>query len=1278
MNKLYRIISFILVLASLVSVFTVFVAADAQTGTAPLSEEEPSEENGEETDEPAFDISSIDLIYKRDFGEGWDYNNPFTKVTNHKSYIDYEETVTRKYNYFWRMEATTVASAGTTHLTMTDAIRNNGTVFHLKLKADDACDLGRIMYLTTAGGDAINLLYISGNTLYAFQSGSTAYKIGELTNEWITIDMVFDWDATTVRDDGSTTTLFKSRVYYGDNGNYFDYQASYPTVGDVGWRSLYFAIPQSSKDREGMSYCIDDLWIYNRSKEPIDLSEVDSYGSLVNFLDDIVIDIQDGPGKKSREQIIEEALCMKVRVDTALMNNKKVNISDKYCAPEIVDGHVMVPLDLLISYMGFGDPLINGPSYSIMTGTSATYITIGRNKARVGENDVTLSVAPAYLDGHAVIAAEDISTLFPGWYMNYDDMGLVVIYNGDGMNTDEPLLTREKDLETMLAIMKEFVFDIVTTDKNGNEFEQIEDSYTATGSAIIADLEKNGANHPYLLVDQKKFDDLSSAYVSSGADAKLKEYINTLIGEADAVVSEYALANPNGTYSLNPEKAPVNPYNDGKSPDPANPEDTTVSDTTDGYDPKGKLESINTYSEILVKLAFAYQITKDEKYADLAYDMSIALGKWSHWGPSDMANCATATGNFAIAYDWLYNYYMTKADGEARVNNLVYILYNKGVKHGYNASFGLPCESPKTGGGGDVYHSTNTYVNVVASANMIIGALVLSQYDEYKTVSIDLIGNNLQNLIANGLDKYAPDGSFAESAPIWESATNSFMKLIMAFESATGTTYGFEDTWGIDKTFYFAYYIEDSDGNIWNYHEGGPDGVISEAPLLSLDTYMFGYAAQFLKDPTLIAIRQDQIEKGKAISMFDVLFYSNEDASYENNLALDYHMEGIHAFVSRSDWNEGALYTGIMGGSNSIDGAQLDSGNFIYRNKGINWIIDLGSDNEEIYSYYGTYRFHHYRHNAEGQNVVIINTAQDTIPYGQLESGNGVITSTYMNEYGSYAILNNKTAYGSSVTYAYRGLYVTNDRETVVVQDEISFKRFQEVYWIAHTASEIYLDNGDKVAYLVNTDENGNQYTLRATLISRSNITFKKEENTTTATKLAATYKDADYKSNGGIYPNSRTGIKRLVISEKNALTFEVAVVFELVDGVGSSQATGYTWTDMSSWIPYESLETTDDMLVQRDKPVKEDIVDGVAYLNSYVEGGYAYSRDIAEFYSTLTSVAYIVNTFTEANLDTTTLQEKYGVYKSHLATYNRYLTRINGSVESNRNLAAILSGMPK
>ena len=139
-KKFNKIISAILLIASLISVLSVFASASE----APIDEDQT-----EDSENTGIDLSQLELLYNRTYEDGWDYTNGFSNFVNsskekvHKSYIDYEETVTSKYNYFWRIEATDSTSASTTALSVTE-LRTSGTVVQFKIKADDACNLRMI------------------------------------------------------------------------------------------------------------------------------------------------------------------------------------------------------------------------------------------------------------------------------------------------------------------------------------------------------------------------------------------------------------------------------------------------------------------------------------------------------------------------------------------------------------------------------------------------------------------------------------------------------------------------------------------------------------------------------------------------------------------------------------------------------------------------------------------------------------------------------------------------------------------------------------------------------------------------------------------------------------------------------------------------------------------------------------------------------------------------------------------------------------------------------
>ena len=385
-TKFSKILSTILVLASLISCFAVFAFADDSVSETPSA---PS-------------ASDIDLVVYRNYEEGWDYNNGFGAIKNHEASIDFEEDTTYRYNYFWRIEASSSTSSGYSSLDFRPNVqRDDGTVVQFDIKADDACNVGKMLYLTTPAGATFNLLYIVGTTMYAFEKSNNLYKVGELTNDWLTLTFVFDWDALDV--DGKTT-LFDAALYVGDNAKPLVYQKNYTNSSGVvlptdrGMQTLNFGVEKGGEAIEGMSYCIDNLKIYNDAKVAVsNIESLGEHGSKINNLAEIVIDIQEAAGGKNTEEIIEEALCMKVGVDTALVRNEKTSIA-KYCTPAIVDGNVMIPLELLLDFIGYPYYVhTDNQSYDITTGTSATYITIGRDSATVGGERVDLTAAPGYL-----------------------------------------------------------------------------------------------------------------------------------------------------------------------------------------------------------------------------------------------------------------------------------------------------------------------------------------------------------------------------------------------------------------------------------------------------------------------------------------------------------------------------------------------------------------------------------------------------------------------------------------------------------------------------------------------------------------------------------------------------------------------------------------------------------------------------------------------------------------------------------------------------------------
>ena len=1282
-----RIVSLLLTIASLVSMLAIFAwADDAAAGDQNAAGDGTTVQD---------DLSKMELFYERDYEEGWEVDNGFAITKGgHNMFVDYEELSDYSYNYFARFEATDAVTEGKASLDFGARVaREKSTIISVSVKADDAASFSSsIMYVSTGGKNTRDILFISEKKLYAFATGKSNLLADLSDNQWADVTIVFDW---------SDPATYNAKAYVGET---FDLSAPAASVStpigkmddgsvktDTGIKTFTISIPKSNtadaaKNQDGMSFCLDNLQIYQAVVNPVDRDVIKSMGPGLN-IDPLVpktVDIKEGSGVKTTEQLLKEALCLKLEVPFALMRDEKIGLAEKYCVPTRVNGEIVVSLQLILDFIGY--PYYqhpDGQSFDITTGLSSTYITVGRDTASVNGELVDLILAPGYLPGtdDLVIAMNDIPTIFSGWVLTYDEMGLILMYEDTTGGEGGDLITREEDLDTMLTMMKRFVFDTVTTDKAGNELTA-DDAYVENGKTIYnAVLSNTEFAHPYIYANQDDFNALKDSF--GGEDEKLNSYIQAILDKAQGYYNETAELDGDNNYAAIKEgMEPVNVYNDGRRP--TSVDDPTINDTDNAYSPNGDLFEVEAVTEKLVYLAFAYQVTGDVNYAKLAYDMSLVIGEWLHWAPGYMVNCATATANFAVSYDWLYNVYF-ELYGQTGVDALAEIIYNKGLIHGYNASAGIACEFARPSGTGDHYITRTDSWNAVCASGMIIGSLAIMENEKYRETTDYLLGNNLQNLIAYGLDQYAPDGSYIESATYWAIGTNGLMKLIMALDSAAGDDFGLKNTWGINSTFYYAIHIENSDGEEWNYHEDGV-GSIDAAAALGVDTQMFNFAGHIFGDAKLFEVREAQIENGKKISIFDILYYPGEYEPSDEELALDYTMEGIDGFVSRSDWEKGGLYVGIMGGSNAFSPytqkdtgddqfGQLDSGNFVYANNGTTWFMDLGSDNYGAYNYFGSYRFRYYRNSADGQNVLFFASQQTTLPGGMDPNGEGKLIESYIDEggEGSYAVIDNSGIYSSYVISAKRGMLLFNDRSTVVIQDEISMNNsFEDVVWVAHTAHDISIDATGRTAYLIHRADaySAPISVLRVTLVSA--LSSLKFEALDAATPIL---KDTIKNDPNEI---ARDGIQKLVVRANGVLGLNMAVVIEEVESEQDPKPVAYEWTDIDRWDEVFSKEVVDDGLVRRGKAVRSNIVSETITAEVIFDTDYAFERSCQEFYNSLTTVAYTLKTFDPSTFGPTDLAllEAYEDYQEYAEEFDAYADYVNECMDDILNTMNVFVGI--
>ncbi|MBQ9084745.1 MAG: heparinase II/III family protein [Clostridia bacterium] len=1315
-NKLTRLISLILMLATLVSCFAVFASAETEGG------------EGETEKKPV-------VVYNRDFGDGWEvYNGLGTKsqiMKGNNYFIDRELTVSYDYNYFARFEVLT-PNDGFAQLQFKDPPKTDKVYIEFDIMADDYFDPnGNILYSRLEGastnGRNIPLLGVKENRLYPF--GQFTGQSVELVDKWVPVRIVYDYTDEELLANGQL--VVEITLGEGENAvtkrNIFEEMAK----GYIGLDILRFGFgPNIPESKWGMSWCLDNLRVYHDVTEPMTEEELDEYGYgyLVNENQAKVVDVSGNGAQGDSLNAFDTALVMKVGVDNMIFKGETEKIYDgTYGGPREIDGKIYVPLEILLGYVGYPYYVHeDGKSYDISTGTDAAYITIGRNVATVAGEVVTLSAAPAYVTAengkqYPVIAMDDVETLLPGFYLTYDDMGLVIVARVDN------IVSRDTGLEAMMDLMKQFIFDYA-------------DAETIYENAVE---HTQNFTHPYLVADGERFallQEIYSAYTDGVPDEKDVTYdVNIQKALTDLVNRSYSLyemlAKPsysepvldeNGEQMYkngDPVKVPLLVDGRPSYDNNGNQKMTNLVDengnvvyeqvpvmieryeewvgfkandknvalleyphvSTNGYDPAGGRQGESQTTLGWARdIAFGYAITGDIKLAQCVYEILVKLGNWNHWCPGHFLNTADATQYYSLAFDWIYNGVLELAESSDyySVSYLQDLLYKNGVHMGYLSSTKQPHGWTRPQGDVYFYSTMANNWNAVCTAGMWLGSLMLLENDKYKDEAASLISMNIESFANYGLSQYAPDGAYVEGPGYWGYGTNSMFLGLMGLQSATGSTYGFENTWGIDKTCYFACNIMSSDFKGFSYHDSGIAA--------STDTSHFYFVSQMLNDPVLAGIRKIHNLNGKGYSWSDMLWYPFETDGEElgSELPLDYYSSGIDVFTTRSSWDKGALFAGMISGPNTVSHGQIDCGAFAYYNKGVIWITDLGADQYNAYQYFGGEgRYRYYRMNTEGNNVLAMVGQPEKLPFGQDLTGVGHITETYSDKFGSYVINDTTDVYGGFAQYAYRGMLLTNDRKTLIVQDEAQFFGMQEMRWFAHIDTnsisyEISTDGRTMMLYTKRGSTITN--TVRMTIVSKN--TSHKFYVTTTGEEDFFLKGDRgtagpDWSTSMGGYPeNPRNQYRRIVIGDGGMIEFKCAVVIEWLEPGNENIDVGYEWTNMADWVTTadkrgEEKPIEPDGPIKRGKRSLSTINRNMQTLERYVQDGTMYGKNIDTTDLALSHIEYVIGFFrTDPELDSFKNQvDRFDIYK---AEYDAYADMMNEKLSFACGVSELLMGI--
>lgn len=520
----------------------------------------------------------------------------------------------------------------------------------------------------------------------------------------------------------------------------------------------------------------------------------------------------------------------------------------------------------------------------------------------------------------------------------------------------------------------------------------------------------------------------------------------------------------------------------------------------------------------IYNLSFAYRWTHFKKYLDGAIANMKNVCSFADWNPSHFLDVGEMTHGVAIGYDWLYNY----MDQETR-DYIKSGLIRLGLEEGRKAYF--VSTYPYNWWRKDEYNW-----NQVCNSGLLIGALSVAETDS--AYALAMVPKSIEYL-PYALKSYGPDGVWPEGPGYWDYATSYTAYGISALQTGLGSTFGLTAFDGMSQTGYFPMYTAGPSGYNLNYADAGERsklGAPSEFMWLA-NAYSNNHFSDFVENQ-LLTMTPD---------VWDIIWY-RPFASSTLTKDPDKFFDGkVSLFCSRSSWSDpNALYIGVKAGYNQANHAHLDLGNFEFDALGERWARDLGSDDYNLPGYFssgaGAARWTYYRLGSFSHNVPVLGGKNQNI------YATSRFTKVSVGIAEPCGIIDLTEAYKDFASSAKRGIKVTDNRKSVVIQDEFTLTQSCSIICGITTDASIVLSDSKKAKLTINNKN------MTVKILSPANASF-----------LVSSAEQAPPQK-------TNAGVKRLEISVP-AQTGQVRVIMLLSpDWNGAESIYIPAITSLSSW----------------------------------------------------------------------------------------------------------------
>lgn len=494
------------------------------------------------------------------------------------------------------------------------------------------------------------------------------------------------------------------------------------------------------------------------------------------------------------------------------------------------------------------------------------------------------------------------------------------------------------------------------------------------------------------------------------------------------------------------------------------------------FKPSGSGSSRMNYQRYLASdlhaFGWAWQITQDPKYAEAAWEDLAVVCDFSELNLSHKLDVSEAMAALAIGYDWLYDYWVAydAQHGTNRLETLETAIYNLGLYVSWQGY------STVGAGMGTEFFMENNHGTVANSAATM---LALAMMDVYPEESAWIASQAIKGMELT-IDKW-DTGMWYEGASYWELTMQHTVKFLDALDGVLGTDFGFSNLEGLSDSA-MAEMMVHAPGGIYNFGDANKQTFyVPELVWLANRYDQQSIARELGINLTYRTTIVDAQWQGEDYALFS-LWYNPEAAWEASDMeTLDYVNEDLDIITARNnrDW-ENYVFFAAKGGNDPKDGhAHLDTGSFVFEANGVRWANDLGMGAYNDSYFNATQRWLHLNVRGEAHNTIIDNAntsgADQNRAYADLtlvkKTDNGVIATVDMKPALSKA---------SSAT---RGFFFTDNRQSLVVRDEIKTSSSSTLYWTMMLPKGCTItDNGNGsflLSYTVQENEHARKRPVR-------------------------------------------------------------------------------------------------------------------------------------------------------------------------------------------------------